>query len=98
MLAVAALTSVGFLADRMRLGLERDARQMIAADVLLVSDHLFDAAFSSRAAQAGLAVAHTVTFPSMATARRSGAPAGAEAPSQLAALKAVSPAIPLRGS
>ncbi|CAG9165333.1 hypothetical protein LMG23992_00440 [Cupriavidus laharis] len=96
-LAVAALTSVGFLADRMRLGLERDARQMIAADVLLVSDHPFDAAFTSRAAAAGLAVAHTVTFPSMATARRAGAPAGAEAPSQLAALKAVSPGYPLRG-
>jgi hypothetical protein len=28
-LAVAALSSVGFLADRMRLGLERDGRQMI---------------------------------------------------------------------
>ncbi|GAB3099979.1 FtsX-like permease family protein [Cupriavidus yeoncheonensis] len=96
-LAVAALTSVGFLADRMRLGLERDARQMIAADVLLVSDHPFDAAFSSHAAETGLAVAHTVTFPSMATARRVDAPAGADAPSQLAALKAVSPGYPLRG-
>lgn len=96
-LAVAALTSVGFLADRMRLGLERDARQMIAADVLLVSDHPFDASFSNHAAETGMAVAHTVTFPSMATARRADAPAGAEAPSQLAALKAVSPAYPLRG-
>ncbi|QYY32505.1 FtsX-like permease family protein [Cupriavidus pinatubonensis] len=96
-LAVAALTSVGFLADRMRLGLERDARQMIAADVLLVSDQPFDAGFSTRAAQAGLSVAHTVTFPSMATARRADAAPGAEAPSQLAALKAVSPGYPLRG-
>lgn len=96
-LAVAALTSVGFLADRMRLGLERDARQMIAADVLLVSDHPFDAAFANHAAETGMAVAHTVSFPSMATARRADAPAGAEAPSQLAALKAVSPAYPLRG-
>ncbi|AOY91258.1 ABC transporter permease [Cupriavidus sp. USMAA2-4] len=93
-LAVAALSSVGFLADRMRLGLERDARQMIGADVLLVADQPFPAGFADHARQAGLAVAQTVTFPSMATAR--GAAAG-DAPSRLAALKAVSPAYPLRG-
>ncbi|WP_454056013.1 ABC transporter permease [Cupriavidus sp. Marseille-Q8015] len=77
-LAVAALTSVGFLADRMRLGLERDARQMIAADVLLISDQPFAAAFAEQAARDGLRVAQTVTFPSMATARVAGAgsPAG----------------------
>nr|WP_176861014.1 FtsX-like permease family protein [Cupriavidus sp. YR651] len=110
-LAVAALTSVGFLADRMRLGLERDARQMIAADVLLISDQPFDAAFSDRAKQDGLQVAQTVTFPSMATARVGGngnGPAGGgatggatggggEATSQLAALKAVTDGYPLRG-
>ncbi|ABF07784.1 ABC transporter permease [Cupriavidus metallidurans] len=96
-LAVAALTSVGFLADRMRLGLERDARQMIAADVLLISDQPFDAAFAERAQRDGLRVAQTVTFPSMATARVRGAPEHAEAPSQLAALKAVTDDYPLRG-
>lgn len=76
-LAVAALTSVGFLADRMRLGLERDARQMIAADVLLVADQPFDPAFAERARRDGLQVAQTVTFPSMATARAPGAAAQA---------------------
>jgi len=94
-LAVAALASVGFLADRMRLGLERDARQMIGADVVLVSDQPFDEAFATEAARLGMAVAHTVTFPSMATA--TSAPTGGDAPSQLAALKAVSPGYPLRG-
>lgn len=104
-LAVAALSSVGFLADRMRLGLERDARQMIASDVLIVSDQPFDAAFASHAAQAGLATTQTVNFPSMASAQapgkttRPGAASGAaaEAASQLAALKAVAPGYPLRG-
>ena len=96
-LAVAALTSVGFLADRMRLGLERDARQMIAADVLLISDQPFDAAFAERAQQDGLRVAQTITFPSMATARAKGAPEHGEAPSQLSALKAVTDDYPLRG-
>ncbi len=95
-LAVAALTSVGFMADRMRLGLERDARQMIASDVLLVADQPFDGAFAQRAQAAGLAVAQTVTFPSMATANGK-APAGGDAPSQLAALKAVTDGYPLRG-
>lgn len=115
-LAVASLSSVGFLADRMRLGLERDARQMIGADVLLVADQPFDPAFASHARAQGLAVAQTVTFPSMATAYREGSAANGyvngsgnegtdsgsdsadAAPSQLAALKAVSPGYPLRGA
>ncbi|MWL86647.1 MULTISPECIES: ABC transporter permease [unclassified Cupriavidus] len=96
-LAVAALSSVGFLADRMRLGLERDARQMIGADVRLSADQPFDTAFIDRAKRDGLQVAQTVTFPSMATARPAGAPEGGEAASQLAALKAVSDGYPLRG-
>ena len=94
-LAVAALASVGFLADRMRLGLERDARQMIGADVVLVSDQPFDEAFATEAARRGMAVARTVTFPSMATA--ASAPGGGDPPSRLAALKAVSAGYPLRG-
>lgn len=113
-LAVAALASVGFLADRMRLGLERDARQLIGADVLLVADQPFDPAFAARAAEQGLATAQTVTFPSMATAYPAATePAGAagtrreegaedegqgDRASQLAALKAVSPGYPLRGA
>ncbi|MGE8363350.1 ABC transporter permease [Cupriavidus sp.] len=104
-LAVAALSSVGFLADRMRLGLERDARQMIASDVLIVSDQPFDAVFAAHAAQAGLVTTQTVTFPSMASARAPAKAAAqgkasavpAEAASQLAALKAVGTGYPLRG-
>ena len=38
-LAVAALTSVGFFADRLQGGLQRDARQLLGGDVVLVSDH-----------------------------------------------------------
>ncbi|RZT42715.1 ABC transporter permease [Cupriavidus agavae] len=97
-LAVAALSSVGFLADRMRLGLERDARQMIGADVRLSADQPFEPAFLDRAKRDGLQVAQTVTFPSMATARPAGGPQTGEAASQLAALKAVSDGYPLRGS
>ncbi|MBY4895725.1 ABC transporter permease [Cupriavidus sp. AU9028] len=72
-LAVAALSSVGFLADRMRLGLERDARQLIGADVLLVADQPFGQEFIDQARAQGLTTAQTVTFPSMATVQAPGA-------------------------
>ncbi|MET5116342.1 ABC transporter permease, partial [Burkholderia pseudomallei] len=43
-LAVAALPSVGFLADRLRHGLERDARRMLGADIDDRADHPVDPA------------------------------------------------------
>ena len=38
MLAVAALTAVGFFADRINGGLARDARQMLGGDAIVASD------------------------------------------------------------
>jgi putative ABC transport system permease protein len=95
-LAVAALTSVSFLSDRMRLGLERDARNLLAADVVLVGDTPLDESFAARAAAEGLQLAQTASFPSMATVDQ--AATTEEAPARLAALKAVEPTYPLRGS
>ncbi|WP_197712820.1 hypothetical protein [Polynucleobacter necessarius] len=37
-LSVAALSSVSFLADRMQRAFQFDARQLLAADLLIVSD------------------------------------------------------------
>ena len=37
-LAVAALTSVGFFADRLQGGLQRDAAQLLGGDVVVASD------------------------------------------------------------
>ena len=37
-LAVAALTAVGFFADRFERGLARDARQMLGGDAIVASD------------------------------------------------------------
>ena len=37
-LGVAALSSVSFLADRLNGGLQRDARQLLGGDVVVVSD------------------------------------------------------------
>ncbi len=98
-LAVAALASVGFLADRLQQGLERDARRMIAADFVVRADHPVDAAFFDEARSLGLRTATTAIFPSM-VARVSAASQDDRslADARLAAVKAVSSAYPLRGA
>ncbi|VWC08111.1 ABC transporter permease [Burkholderia latens] len=96
-LAVAALTSVGFLADRLRQGLERDARQMLGADFVVRADHPVDPSFDRDARALGLRTATTAIFPSM-IAPAAGAQPGGAAPSRLAAVKAVSAGYPLRGA
>ncbi len=98
-LAVAALSSVGFLADRLQQGLERDARRMIAADFIVRADHPVDPQFFDEARSLGLRTATTAIFPSMVS-RITGADAGDQALStaRLAAVKAVSTSYPLRGA
>lgn len=90
--AVAALTSVGFFADRMRQALTRDANQLLGADVVVSADQPLDQTWREEAGRLGLRLAETAVFPSMAIAGQ-----GDQARSQLAALKAVSPGYPLRG-
>nr|WP_243751082.1 FtsX-like permease family protein [Paraburkholderia sp. BL10I2N1] len=91
-LAVAALASVGFLADRLHQGLERDARRMIAADFIVRADHPVDPQFSQQAQALDLHTATTAIFPSMISSTV------AQPVSRLAALKAVSAGYPLRGA
>lgn len=91
-LAVAALTAVGFLADRMQSGLWRDARQLLGGDAVVVSDQNTPPAFVQKAQQLGLQTNTNVSFPTMG---RSAAEQGAA--SRLVALKAVEPGYPLRG-
>ena len=92
MLAVAALSAVGFFADRLNQSLARDARQMLGGDAIVASDQPTPEAFAERARTLGLGVARTITFPSMGRApdERGGA-------SRLVAVKAVSDNYPLRG-
>ena len=87
--AVAAVTSVGFLADRVSRALERDAGQMLGADLVLDADEPVPAAFMDQARERGLQVSSTWQFPSMVSAGDG---------AQLAALKAVEPGYPLRGA
>lgn len=92
MLAVAALTAVGFFADRLKNGLNRDAAQLLGGDALVASDQPMPEAFVERARSQGLRQARTVAFPSMARAPQ--AQGGA---TRLVAVKAVSDDYPLRG-
>jgi putative ABC transport system permease protein len=92
-LAVAALTAVGFFADRLKGGLQRDARQLLGGDAVLSSDKAPSPAFVDKAKALGLVTATTVGFPTMA--RASDAQGGA---SKLVALKSVAPGYPLRGT
>ncbi|MES2415236.1 MAG: FtsX-like permease family protein [Pseudomonadota bacterium] len=92
-LAVAALTAVGFFADRLKGGLQRDARQLLGGDAVIRSDGETPAAFIARAQALGLKAISTVSFPTMG--RASDADGGA---SKLVAFKAVPEGYPLRGS
>ena len=93
-LAVAALSAVGFLADRMQSGLWRDARQLLGGDAVVVSDQRTPQAFVLKAREAGLQTNTNVSFPTMARAMT---PPLADAPTRLVALKAVEAGYPLRG-
>lgn len=89
MLGVAALTSVGFLTDRVEQALRLQSHQLLGGDLLLTADHPWPDAFRGEAAARGLRLAESATFPSMVSLGDA---------SVLAEVKAVSPGYPLRGS
>jgi putative ABC transport system permease protein len=90
--AVAALSATGFFIDRLRSGLERDAHQLLGADVVVSADLPVREEWRAQAIRRGLLLTDTITFPSMAQAGE-----GEQSSSVLAALKAVGPGYPLRG-
>ena len=92
-LAVAALTAVGFFADRLKGGLQRDARQLLGGDAVLRSDETTPAVFIAKAKALGLQSAASISFPTMA--RATDTDGGA---TKLAAFKAVPAGYPLRGN
>src|SRR5450830_1155656 len=92
-LAVAALTAVGFFADRLKGGLQRDARQLLGGDAVISSDNPTPAAFAEKARALGLEMVQTLGFPTMARA-----PDAKGGGSKLVALKVVDTGYPLRGN
>lgn len=93
LVAVAAVSSVGFLSDRLRHALERDAAQLLGADLVLTADATASPAVREAALDRGLRLTDAIVFPSMAMAGD-----GPGARMQLAAVKAVDDGYPLRGT
>jgi putative ABC transport system permease protein len=93
MLAVAALTAVGFFANRLEAALARDAGALLGGDAVIASDQPPPPAFAAQAKALGLRLASSTSFPSMARAPDD---RGGEA--RLVSVKAVSASYPLRGT
>lgn len=87
-IAVAAISSVNLFAERVQRGLQQHATELLAADLLINSDHPVPAGFAAEARRRGLKIAQTTIFSSMAMH-----PGGA----QLVTAKAVSDSYPLIG-
>ncbi len=92
-LAVAALTAVGFFAARIEAALARDARAMLGGDAVIASDQPAPTEFHAKALALGLKVSVSASFPSMARAQDD---KGGQA--RLVSLKAVDAQYPLRGA
>ena len=87
-LAVAALTAVGFLTDRVGRAVERQANEILAADLRFRSPDPIPSEWHELASQYGLHRAETAHFPTVVFA---------DDLSSLATVMAVSEAYPLRG-
>jgi putative ABC transport system permease protein len=87
-LAVAALTAVGFLTDRIGRAVARQANEVLAADLRLRTPDPIPTDWHEMAAEYGLQSAETQTFPSVVFAGNL---------SSLATIKGVSEGYPLRG-
>ncbi len=88
-IAVAAVSSVGFLSDRVGRALERDAARMLGADLVVDTPEQAQQAWIDAARERGLSVIRTWRFPSMV--------GSASGDLQLASVKAVDQGYPLRG-
>ena len=88
-LAVAALTAVGFLTDRIGKAVARQANEVLAADLRLRSPDPVPDSWRDKAQEFDLRTAETQTFPSVVFAGEL---------SSLATIKAVSETYPLRGN
>lgn len=88
-LAVAALSSVAFLASRVEGALHQQSHQLLGGDLLVAADHPLRPETLQQAYESGLRTAQSIVFPSMVS--------NADA-AQLADIKAVSEGYPLRGA
>ncbi|MCW8881026.1 MAG: FtsX-like permease family protein, partial [Sedimenticola sp.] len=87
-IAVAAVSAVGFFTNRVEQAMILQANQVLAADLVLSSNNPIADSFVQQANSLDLKVAHTLTFPSVIVHQDE---------TQLVAVKAVSKNYPLRG-
>ncbi|MES9877139.1 MAG: FtsX-like permease family protein [Candidatus Sedimenticola sp. PURPLELP] len=87
-LAVAAVTAVGFFTNRVERAMELQAAEMLAADLVVSSNNPIPETFSDHAAKTGMQSARTLSFRSVILR---------DDQTQLVEVKAVSPEYPLRG-
>ncbi len=88
LVAVSALTAVGFFTSRVSRAVDQQAGEVLAADLRLQSRSPIDRAYFDLAKEAGLKTAELSTFPSVVLK---------DDDSALSAIRAVSPDYPLRG-
>ena len=88
MIAVAAVTAVGFFTDRVDRAMRSQASELLAADLVVEAPDPVRAALREEVARRGLDTADTVSFPSVVLHRDL---------SSLVEVKAVSETYPLRG-
>jgi putative ABC transport system permease protein len=91
-IAVASVTTVAFFADRVESALNRQANELIAGDVVVMSGKPIARRFYDEAARLSLASAESASFPSMVSgdaARGQGV--------NLSEIKAITDGFPLRG-
>lgn len=87
-IAVAAVTTVGFFTDRVQRVLELQANRLLGADLVIADSRPLDPELRQEAVRRGLAAIEIIRFPSMVVQGDR---------TVLADVKAVSPGYPLRG-
>ncbi len=87
-IAVAGVTTVSFFSDRVVRTLDREANQLLGADLVIIADHKIRDDFALRATAQGLRYAYNTQFPSMLVRGEQ---------TQLVNVKAVTDGYPLRG-
>ena len=86
--SVAAVASVGFFTDRIRLAMDRQAGELIAADIRVVSPNPISMALEETASELGIRTGRMLRFRSVVFA---------EGKTQLVQIKATGDGYPLRG-
>ncbi len=87
-IAVAAVTAVSFFTDRVQRAMQRQAGELLAADMVIQSSSPLRENLQQQAIKSGLLVTQTVDFPSVVLASDQ---------TMLVQVKAVAPGYPLRG-